>query len=186
VLQLSATWYSELGFGREVYTPLTSIIILSGVFGTLFGGMMADRIGQRRVIISAFLLTIPWLLLYAAFPGPQGLLLAALFGFCSDASLSITLVMAQGLMPGRVGVASGVILGLGFVTGGIGVPITGWLADRFGMQIALSSLAFLLVAGALLALTLPNKRAVAREIEEIRQEEAILSGEAAASRGAGR
>jgi FSR family fosmidomycin resistance protein-like MFS transporter len=186
VLQLSATWYSELGFGREVYTPLTSIIILSGVFGTLFGGIMADRFGQRRVIIGAFLLTIPWLLLYAAFPGPQGLLLAALFGFCSDASLSITLVMAQGLMPGRVGVASGVILGLGFVTGGIGVPITGWLADRFGMQIALSSLALLLVAGALLALTLPSKRAVAQEMAEIRQEEALLRGEAAAARGAQR
>lgn len=186
VLQLSATWYSELGFGREVYTPLTSIIILSGVFGTLLGGMMADRFGQRRVIISAFLLTIPWLLLYAAFPGPQGLLLAALFGFCSDASLSITLVMAQGLMPGRVGVASGVILGLGFVTGGIGVPITGWLADRLGMQIALSSLAILLVAGALIALTLPSKREVTQEMEEIRQEEALLSGETAATRGAGR
>lgn len=186
VLQLSATWYSELGFGREVYTPLTSIIILSGVFGTLVGGMMADRFGQKRVIISAFLLTIPWLLLYAAFPGPQGLLLAALFGFCSDASLSITLVMAQGLMPGRVGVASGVILGLGFVTGGIGVPVTGWLADRFGMQIALSSLAILLVAGALLALTLPNKRAVAQEMAEMRQEEALLSNEAAAPHGASR
>jgi FSR family fosmidomycin resistance protein-like MFS transporter len=186
VLQLSATWYSELGFGREIYTPLTSIIILSGVFGTLFGGMMADRFGQRRVIISAFLLTIPWLLLYAAFPGPQGLLLAALCGFCSDASLSITLVMAQGLMPGRGGVASGVILGLGFVTGGIGVPITGWLADRFGMQIALSSLAILLIAGALLALTLPSKREVGQEMAEIRQEEAILRGEAVAPRGAQR
>ena len=49
-------------------------------------------------------------------------------------------------MPGRVGVASGVILGLGFVTGGIGVPVTGWLADRYGMQLALSSLAIPLVA----------------------------------------
>jgi FSR family fosmidomycin resistance protein-like MFS transporter len=188
VLQLSATWYSELGFGREIYAPLTSIIILSGAFGTLVGGMMADRLGQRRVIVSAFLLTIPCLLLYAAFPGPQGLVLAALFGFCSDSALSITLVMAQGFMPGRIGVASGVILGLGFVTGGIGVPVTGWLADRFGMQLALSSLAILLVAGALLALTLPSRREVAQEEQEVWQEEAILrdAPREAAPRGAQR
>ncbi len=189
VLQLSATWYSELGFGQEIYAPLTSIIIFAGAAGTLFGGMMADRLGQRRVIITTLLLTIPWLWLYAAFPGPQGLVLAALFGFFCDASISITLVMAQGLMPGRVGVASGVILGLGFVTGGIGVPVTGWLADRFGMQTALSSLAILLVAGSLLALTLPSKREVAQEAQEIRREEAILRDappEAAAPRGAQR
>jgi len=193
VLQLSATWYSELGFGRELYAPLTSIIILSGAVGTLCGGMMADRLGQRRVIITTMLMAIPWLLLYAAFPGPQGLLLAAIFGFFCDASLSVTLVLAQGLMPGRVGVASGVILGLGFVTGGIGVPVTGWLADRYGMQLALSSLALLLIAGSLLALTLPSKRAVQREVTEIQQEEALLHHEAApgtavsaAPRGAGR
>lgn len=186
VLQLSATWYSELGFGQEVYAPLTAIIIFAGAAGTLCGGLLADRLGQRRIIITTLLLTIPWLLLYAAFPGPQGLVLAALFGFFCDASISITLVMAQGLMPGRVGVASGVILGLGFVTGGIGVPITGWLADRFGMQLALSSLAILLIAGSLLALTLPSRREVAQEAQEIRNEEAILRDEAVAPRGARR
>lgn len=185
VLQLSATWYSELGFGQELYAPLTSIIIFAGAAGTLFGGMMADRLGQRRVIISTLLLAIPWLLLYAAFPGPKGLVLAAIFGFFCDASISITLVMAQGLMPGRVGVASGVILGLGFVTGGVGVPVTGWLADRYGMQVALSSLAVLLVAGSLLALTLPSRREVTQEVQEIQHEEVALRSEAA-PRGARR
>ena len=163
VLQLSAIWYSELGFSRAFYGPLTAVIILSGAVGTLFGGGFADRIGQRRVVVGALLLTIPALLLYVAFPGPQGLLLAALFGFFCDASLSITLVMAQRLVPGRVGVASGVILGLGFVTGGIGVPITGRIADLFGMQTALASLAVLLVIGSLVALTIPSDREVRRE-----------------------
>lgn len=167
VLQLSPVWYSELGFGQEFYGPLAAVIILSGAVGTLFGGGFADRIGQRRVIVSTLLLTIPALLLYVAFPGPQGLALAALFGFFCDASLSVTLVMAQRLMPGRVGVASGVILGLGFVTGGIGVPITGRIADLFGMQTALASLAALLVLGSLVALTIPAGRAAARAAESI-------------------
>ena len=159
VLQMSPIWYSELGFSQAFYGSLAAVIILSGAVGTLFGGGLADRIGQRRVIVATLLLTIPALLLYVAFPGPHGLRLAALFGFFCDASLSVTLVMAQRLVPGRVGVASGVILGLGFVTGGIGVPITGRISDLFGMQVALASLSLLLVLGSLMALTIPTPRA---------------------------
>jgi len=155
VLQLSPIWYSELGYSQAFYGSLASVIILSGAVGTLCGGGFADRIGQRRIIVATLLLTIPALLLYVAFPGPQGLFLAALVGFFCDASLSITLVMAQRMVPGRIGVASGVILGLGFVTGGIGVPITGRIADLFGMQVALASLSVLLALGSLVALTIP-------------------------------
>jgi FSR family fosmidomycin resistance protein-like MFS transporter len=173
VLQLSPIWYSELGFSRAFYGPLAAVMIFAGAVGTLFGGGFADRLGQRRVIVSTLLLTIPALLLYVAFPGPQGLLLAALFGLFCDASLSVTLVMAQRLVPGRVGIASGVILGLGFVTGGIGVPITGRIADLFGMQTALASLSILLVLGSLVALTLPDGRDAAR----------VISAEPPAARG---
>jgi FSR family fosmidomycin resistance protein-like MFS transporter len=116
-------------------------------------------------VAGTLLMTIPALLLYVAFPGPQGLFLAALFGFFCDASLSVTLVMAQRLVPGRVGVASGVILGLGFVTGGIGVPITGRIADIFGMQLALASLSVLLVLGSLVALTIPTGRERERAVQ---------------------
>jgi FSR family fosmidomycin resistance protein-like MFS transporter len=183
VLQMSPIWYSELGFGSEFYGPLAMVMIMAGAVGTLFGGMFADRIGQRRVIFSTLLLTIPALFLYVAFPGPQGLLLAAIFGFFCDASLSITLVMAQRMVPGRVGIASGVILGLGFVTGGIGVPITGRISDLFGMQTALASLSILLVLGALVALTLPNDRDAIREVE---RESAVARGDLPAPSGARR
>jgi len=155
VLQLSPIWYSELGYSQAFYGSLAAAIILAGAVGTLLGGGFADRIGQRRVIVTTLLLAIPALLLYVAFPGPQGLFLVALVGFFCDASLSITLVMAQRMVPGRIGVASGVILGLGFVTGGIGVPITGRIADLFGMQVALASLSVLLALGSLVALTIP-------------------------------
>jgi FSR family fosmidomycin resistance protein-like MFS transporter len=167
LLQMSPLWYAELGYSSAFYGPLASVIIFSGVVGTLVGGSFADRFGQRQVIVGALLLTIPALLLYVAFPGPQGLLLAALFGLFCDASLSVTLVLAQRLVPGRVGIASGVILGLGFVTGGIGVPITGRIADLYGIQIALASLAILLVLGALVGLTLPDGRIVVRAISPV-------------------
>lgn len=156
LVQFTPIFYSELGYSPAFYGPLVSVIILAGAVGTLIGGAWADRIGQKRVVVSTLLLAIPLLVLYVAWPGPQALVTGTLMGMASDASLSITLVMAQQLAPGRVGMASGIILGLGFVTGGIGVPITGKLADAFGVQTALMSLSVLAVLGFLLALTIPS------------------------------
>ena len=156
VVQFVPIWYDELGYGGATYGALTTTIIFAGVVGTLIGGMLADRVGQRTVIFASLLLAIPPLLLFAGLPGPLAFLTGALFGVCADASLSVTLVSAQRLMPGRTGVASGMILGLGFITGGIGVPLTGSLADAIGMQAAIASLALLLVAGAALGWSIPR------------------------------
>ena len=101
-------------------------------------------------------LAIPPLLLFAGWPGPIAFLTGALFGICADASLSVTLVSAQRLMPGRTGVASGMILGLGFITGGIGVPLTGRVADEIGIQPAIACLSLLLVVGAALGWSIPR------------------------------
>lgn len=161
VLQFTPIWYADLGFSSAFYGPLTTIIIFSGAVGTLIGGALADRIGQKAVLIWTMAATIPALLIYAGFPGPWALATGFLFGLACDASLSVTLVMAQHLVPGRVGVATGVILGLGFVTGGIGVPITGRIADSFGIQSALLGLSVLAVLAILLALTIPSDAALA-------------------------
>jgi FSR family fosmidomycin resistance protein-like MFS transporter len=158
VLQFIPIWYDELGYGPGFYGPLVTLIIFAGAGGTLLGGVFADRVGPRRVVVGSLALAIPALLLFVGLPGPLALLTGLLFGALADASLSVTLVMAQRLVPGRIGIASGVILGLGFVTGGIGVPITGRLADAVGIQTALLSLGILCALAALLALTLPADR----------------------------
>ena len=156
VLQFLPIWYDDLGFGSGFYGTLTTTIILAGAVGTLAGGALADRLGQRRIVVGSLALAIPALLLFVGVPGRYALLTGALFGLTCDASLSVTLVMAQRLVPGRAGVASGVILGLGFITGGIGVPITGLLADAVGIRTALASLGALCALAALLALTIPR------------------------------
>lgn len=161
VIQFIPIWYDDLGFGRGFYGALVTTIILAGAVGTLIGGALADRLGQRRIVVVSLALAIPALLVFAGFPGRYALLTGALFGIACDASLSVTLVMAQRLVPGRVGVTSGVILGLGFITGGIGVPITGRLADAIGIQAALMSLGVLAALGSLVALTIPREAEIA-------------------------
>ncbi|MER3436730.1 MAG: hypothetical protein C4346_03430, partial [Chloroflexota bacterium] len=157
LLQFVPVWYDELGYDRAFYGALSTIIILAGVGGTLAGGALADRLGGKVVIASTLAACAPALLLFAGFPGTIAFLTGAVFGFLSDASLSVTLVAAQRLLPGRPGIASGIILGLGFVTGGLGVPITGALADRVGIGQALMMLSVLSVSAALLALAIPRR-----------------------------
>jgi len=157
-LQFVAVWYDDLGYRSAFYGALVTTVIISGVIGTIGGGMLADRIGARRVIVSSLLLGIGPLLLFAGVPGPIAFGAGALLGICLDASLSVTLVAAQRLLPGRTGIASGVILGLGFITGGLGVPITGRLADEVGIQSAIASLSVLAVLAAALAMTIPWER----------------------------
>jgi FSR family fosmidomycin resistance protein-like MFS transporter len=141
-------WFEELGYSAAYYSALTTVILTAGVGGTLFGGMMADRIGQRMVLTASMLVAFPFLILFAQYPGNLSFLFGPLFVFFAEMGLSITLVLAQRLLPGRVGVASGFILGMGFVTGSLGVPITGALADRIGIGDAISLSALLLLVGA--------------------------------------
>lgn len=156
LLQFIPIRYDDLGYSRSMYGSLVTTVILAGAAGTLIGGSLADRIGGRFVLVTSLALSVPPLLLFIAFPGPWAFLAGAVFGLIADSSLSVTLVAAQRLLPGRTGVASGIILGLGFVTGGIGVPVTGRLADSIGIAPALTTLALVALAASALALTIPS------------------------------
>lgn len=155
VLQFVPIWYDDLGYAAAFYGPLATTLLLAGAVGTLAGGVLADRVGPRRVLLGSVLLAIPPLLVFAGFPGWWAFAVAAVLGLIADSSLGVSLVAAQRLLPGRTGIASGVILGLGFVTGGIGVPITGRIADEVGLSTALMSLSALLAVAALLVLSIP-------------------------------
>jgi FSR family fosmidomycin resistance protein-like MFS transporter len=155
LLSLLPIHFKELGFRLGFYNSIPTIMILSGAVGTLIGGRMADRLpGQRIIVISQLLSILPAVV--AAQIGNVWVLPAvALFGLLSDSSLSITLLAAQRLLPGRTGLASGVILGLGFVSGSIGVPITGALADQTSIPTALTLSLGLAVLAALLSAAMP-------------------------------
>ncbi|MEZ4569102.1 MAG: MFS transporter [Thermomicrobiales bacterium] len=133
------------------------MILGAGAAGTLVGGMLADRHGQRRVLVVSMLAATPALLLFASTPGHQSFILGPLFTFIADMSLSVTLVLAQRFMPGRIGMASGFILGIGFVTGGIGLPVTGTIADAYGFSTAMMATSALLVAAALVGTRIPGR-----------------------------
>lgn len=150
-------WYAEIGYGPSFYGPLATTVVLASAVGALGAGNLADAFGRRSVIIWSLVLTVPAIWLFAEFPGPWGFLTGALVGLLAASTTPLLLVMSQQLMRGRAGVASGLILGLGFIAGAIGTPVLGALADAFGMQNAIRSMLVVVIATIGIAWLLPSE-----------------------------
>lgn len=156
------TWYASMGYPPSFYGPLATALVLASAVGAIGAGSIADRFGRRRVIVVSLCVTIPALLLFAQFQGPIAFVTVTLVGLSAASTGPLMLVMAQQLMVGRAGVASGLILGLGFVTGAVGIPITGALADAFGMETAIRAQVILVAATIALAWLLPTEARLSR------------------------
>ena len=128
---------------------------IASVVGTLIGGPLGDRFGRRNVIVFSMLgalpmaLLLPHVSLFWAFPT------LFLLGTILTSSFSTTVVYAQELLPGSVGVASGLIVGLAFGMGGIGAVVLGNLADWFSLKFVMYFCSALPLLG-LLAFFLPS------------------------------
>ena len=156
------TWYRELGYGPAFYGPLATTLVLASAVGTVGCGSLADRYGRRTVIIVTLVLTIPAVLLFTLYPGPWAFGSAILIGFLAASTAPLLLLMAQQLMAARAGLASGLVMGLGFVTGAIGVPVNGAIADAVGLQKSLMSHVLLVIVTIALAWFLPSEDQIER------------------------
>lgn len=154
-------WYDSLGYGAYFYGPLSATILLATALGTVACGWLADRYGKRTVVVGTIVLSIPALWAFASFTGPVAFLTGALVGLLGSSAGSLLLVMAQQMLASRAGLASGMVLGLGFVTGAIGGPVTGMFADALGFREAMLMQAAIAAVTIPLALLLPSEARLA-------------------------
>jgi FSR family fosmidomycin resistance protein-like MFS transporter len=159
-------WYKDLGYSPSFYGALATTLVLASAAGTIGAGNLADRYGRRTVILGAIVLTVPAIWAFAEFPGPWAFGTATFVGFLAASTGPLLLVMAQQLMTGRAGVASGLILGLGFVAAAIGTPIFGAVADAFGMQNAVRTQIIVVVLSFAAAWFLPTEEQI-RALREL-------------------
>ncbi len=174
------TWYHQLGYQPWFYGPLATTVVLASALGTVGTGSLADRYGRRAVILWTLALSGPAVFLFVAFPGVQGFLWAILVGGLAASSAPLTLMLAQELMAGRAGFASGLIMGLGFVTGAIGVPVTGAVADHLGLQAALGLQVAVVLVTIPVAWLLPSEAFLGRLSERRATGERVAAGPPAA------
>jgi MFS transporter, FSR family, fosmidomycin resistance protein len=126
--------------------------------GTVAGGPIGDRLGRKLVIWVSILGVLPFALLLPHVGLAATAALSVVIGFMIASAFPAIVVYGQELMPGRVGMASGLFFGFAFGIGGIGAAALGALADWQGIRFVFL-LCSLLPAIGVLAVFLPNLRA---------------------------
>jgi FSR family fosmidomycin resistance protein-like MFS transporter len=143
---------SRAGGSETLGAAALTIYLGAQSIGMVTGGLLADRMDRRRLLVQLCFWALPAHLL-AIWLGPTGFLgiaATASAGFLGLATLPPIVVMAQELMPSSTAVSSGIVMGLAWATGSLGVLGTGALADQVGpLAAALLSMPVILVALAL-------------------------------------
>jgi MFS transporter, FSR family, fosmidomycin resistance protein len=123
--------------------------------GTLIGGPIGDRVGRKVVIWCSILGVLPFTLILPHANLFWTSILSVIIGFVIASAFSAILVYAQELVPGRVGMISGLFFGFAFGMGGIGAAVLGKLADATSIIYVYKVCAYLPAIGLLTGL-LPN------------------------------
>ena len=151
------TFYLINKFGLSVQnSQIHLFIFLAAVAaGTFIGGPLGDRFGRKYVIWFSILGVAPFTLLLPHVNLFWTSILSVFIGFILSSAFSAILVYAQELMPGKVGMVSGLFFGFAFGMGGIGSAVLGVLADHTSIFFVYNVCAFLPLIG-LITGFLPN------------------------------
>lgn len=140
---------ADSGGSETLGAAALSLYLGAQALGMLSGGILADRVNRRALLTQLSLWALPaHLLAFWLGPGsPLGLASIACAGFLGLATLPPIVVMAQELVPSATAVSSGIVMGLAWATGSLGVLVTGTLADAIGPHpAAIASMPVILLA----------------------------------------
>ncbi|MCX5908321.1 MAG: MFS transporter, partial [Deltaproteobacteria bacterium] len=152
-------WIHVFNQSKAAGGTALSILFGTGIVATLLGGRLADRYGHRKIVLAGFGALIPLLFIFITMDNVNGATALLIpIGFALFASFSPMIVMGQRYLPNRVGLASGITLGVAVSVGGIVAPLFGRIADNHGIPAALTGVAAFSIIALLLAFTLPAPR----------------------------
>ena len=128
------------------------VFLFASAVGTVVGGQIGDRIGRKPVIWVSILGVAPFALLLPHADLFWTTTLTVVIGLVLSSAFSAILVYAQELMPGKVGMVSGLFFGFAFGMGGLGAAVLGLLADHTSIAFVYDAIAFLPLLGVVAAL----------------------------------
>lgn len=146
-----------------VANMITTTFLAFGIIGTIAGGSFADSHGRRQVIWWAMIASFVFMLLFSELTNYAGIgaivagfLIAIPLGISCSGSQAATIVLGQEYLPNRLGIASGITLGVGVSIGGMFTPVLGRIADHYGLHASMLAIAALTAISIVLSLTLPD------------------------------
>jgi len=138
------------------YSQIHLFIFLAAVaIGTVLGGGLGDKYGRKYVIWISILGAAPFTLMLPYADLFWTGILSVLIGVIISSAFSAILVYAQELMPGKIGLVSGLFFGFAFGMGGLGSALLGKLADQTSINYVFVVCSFLPLIGIITGL-LPN------------------------------
>ncbi len=171
-LVFARSWYSagisnyyQFYLMKHYHVPIQEaqvylfVFMIAGAIGTFVGGPLADRFGKRNLMLFSTLGTAPFALILPHLPLAWILPVVFLAGFILSLSFSTFVVYAQELLPGNVGMASGLIVGLAFGMGALGAVVLGKIADLYNLNILMILCSFLPLLG-ILTWWLPKEKSL--------------------------
>jgi FSR family fosmidomycin resistance protein-like MFS transporter len=152
-------FYIDYLKGDPLYAgKLVSTYLMAGILGTIAGSPLADRWGHKKFLSTTLLLTTPFLILFYNTEGSIIFVILAVSGMMLSSTFTVTIVMAQGLLPSHLGMVSGLMIGFAIGAGGIGVTLLGTIADHWGIPMCLKVIMLLPSIASLLSLFLPSPK----------------------------
>jgi MFS transporter, FSR family, fosmidomycin resistance protein len=155
-------YLANLQLSPSVYGVIIGLFTAGSAIGCMVGGELADRTSKKTVIAWSLLLSVIPLVLIAVSGYTYWLYpLMFLSGGLTGGAFSVIVVQAQRVIPGGMGLASGLTLGFIFSAGAIGTMFTGKIADIWGFQPVFYLTALIALVGGLLGLLLEQDRSAA-------------------------
>ncbi|MBS0250178.1 MAG: MFS transporter [Proteobacteria bacterium] len=153
------TFYAIHEFGVSVQASQLMLFAFLGAsaVGTILGGVFGDRFGPKMVIWFSILGSLPFSLALPYADLTWTVLLSIIIGLIMSSAFPAIVVFAQELIPGRVGMISGIFFGAAFGIAGIAAAVLGIVADARGVSYVYEICSYLPLLG-LLTVFLPGER----------------------------
>jgi FSR family fosmidomycin resistance protein-like MFS transporter len=147
---------------------VVTVYLVASATGGFLGGPAADRFGPRRVIAWSLVLATPFLFVAQLLDGILFVIALSAGGFFLQSTLPVNVTFGQMLAPVSAATVSSLMMGFGWGTGGLSVPLVGMIADRVGIEATLMGLAFVPLLAAACAAPLPRSAERAPGIPVVR------------------
>jgi FSR family fosmidomycin resistance protein-like MFS transporter len=134
-----------------------SVFQIGGVIGALVAGSISDRLGRGRVLLVSMVATSLLMFVFMSITGWSQFPVLLVLGFTSLSAVPVLMALVQESFPDNRALANGVYMAVSFVIQSGAVVIMGVIGDLFGLRLAYTASAVILLAGVPLVLLLPTR-----------------------------